>query len=253
MLFTSLRFYAGWGRSWALCRPHLSYLTLSTLPRTHRRSARYCRLPHKPHLVAKCNSSHRHLQSHSPRYSQIPLHSPLQPSFSPPGQTYPSDNISSLPVTSSLHAASPPQAAVIPTISVPLPAPLPPPPHVIPSDDSSFTHQTPPIRRSGYVSLVDHESELSGFYSRSCPFTSRSSGQCQPLFNTSLPSNRRKFKLRSTPSRRCSDDDDEHPPETDWRDFLSQSQDYNPRRMYELLQSRSQLLEELTRTEISII
>ncbi|KXN89002.1 hypothetical protein AN958_06464 [Leucoagaricus sp. SymC.cos] len=33
----------------------------------------------------------------------------------------------------------------------------------IPKDDSSFTRQIPPIRRTGYISLVDHEAELSSF------------------------------------------------------------------------------------------
>jgi len=159
-------------------------------------------------------------------------------------------NISSLSVASSSYAVSRLQAAMIPPITTPLPPPPPSPPppsHVVPPDDSSFTRQTPPIRRSGYISLIDHESELSGFHSRSHTFTSRFSGQRQPTFNTPLSSNRRKFKSRTTPSRRCSDDEDERLPETDWRDLLSQSQDCDPRRTFELLQLRSQLLDELTR------
>ncbi len=143
-------------------------------------------------------------------------------------------NLSSPPVTSPPHATSYPQTAAVFSIPPPrLTSPSPAPPHaIIPPDDSSFTRQTPPIRRSGYISLVDHESELSDFYSHSHSFTSHSSAsQRQPMFSTSLPPNCRK---PSTTSRRSSahadGDDDEGSPEPDWRDLLSQAHEYEPRR-----------------------
>ncbi|KAF5364197.1 hypothetical protein D9756_000107 [Leucocoprinus leucothites] len=50
----------------------------------------------------------------------------------------------------------------------------------IPPDDSSFSRQTPPIRKTGYISLVDHDAELSSFLAHSLSLSSSSSTPSTP-------------------------------------------------------------------------
>ncbi|KAF9449030.1 hypothetical protein P691DRAFT_774940 [Macrolepiota fuliginosa MF-IS2] len=126
-----------------------------------------------------------------------------------------------------------------------------PPSLSIPADDSSFTRQTPPIRRTGYISLVDHESELSSFLAHSLSLTSpHRQRQSPPKFSSTTPHTPPRPHPKSTPSTRHSISTGSHDPQ-DWRNLLSQSPDYDPRRTYHLLHQRMELMEELLHIRMS--
>ncbi|EKM79797.1 hypothetical protein AGABI1DRAFT_127480 [Agaricus bisporus var. burnettii JB137-S8] len=95
----------------------------------------------------------------------------------------------------------------------------------IPPDDSSFTRQSPPIRRTGHISLVDHDSELSSYLTHSLSLSSSSPPQTPTKSSSSTT---------TTPSEIPS-----------WQTLLTTSPDHDPRRTYQLLQQRTQLMEEL--------
>lgn len=103
----------------------------------------------------------------------------------------------------------------------------------IPPDDPSFTRQTPPIRQTGYISLVDHDSELSSYLNHSLSF---SSSPPQTPTPTKLTTPNRRSLPTGLPA---------------WQTLLSTSPDHDPRRTYQLLQQRTQLMEELLQVRMT--
>lgn len=114
--------------------------------------------------------------------------------------------------------------------------------HDIPRDGSSFSHQSPSVRRTGHNSSVGHQAELSSplEYSRSSSTSTRrkhkSSNKSQHE-TFAIPITPSEFSVSAPPSQTTSSS-------KDWRRLFLDLPGRNPRRTYEFL-------EQLLRTRMS--
>jgi hypothetical protein len=181
------------------------------------------------HLPHERGSAAPPTPSPSSTITFLPPFTPISPLFTPTLLlSVADDDTLHTSITSPLAASSP-----LHNPSLPLQYPKSPSQssNYIPPDDASFTRQTPPIRQTGYISLVDHDSELSSYLTHSLSFSS--SPPQTPTKSTTT-------NRHSLPA--------EVPP---WQTLLTTSPDHDPRRTYQLLQQRTQLMEELLQVRMT--